>query len=142
MEMKIVLKKQDYSRMVAHARACLPDEACGLLAGTVEDDKKLVQKVYLLENADHSPEHFSILPEEQLAAVRDMRANGLVPLGNFHSHPSSPARPSAEDIRLAYDGRASYLILSLAQKEPVLRAFSIAEENVCEQEILFHEDLH
>lgn len=68
----------------------------------------------------------SIDPKEQLAAVKDMRANGLVPLGNWHSHPESPSRPSEEDKRLAYDSTASYMILSLMDNEnPVLNSFHI-----------------
>ena len=64
--------------------------------------------------------------KEQLAAVKDMRANGLVPLGNWHSHPESPSRPSEEDKRLAYDSTASYMILSLMDNEnPVLNSFHI-----------------
>ena len=60
------------------------------------------------------------------AAIKDMRANGLSPLGNWHSHPESPSRPSDEDKRLAYDSRASYLILSLMDREhPVLNSFHI-----------------
>ena len=93
----------------------------------MDGDCKTVEKVYLLANPDRSPEHFSIDPKEQLAAVKDMRALGLAPLGNFHSHPSTPARPSAEDIRLAHDPKASYLILSLAEESPVMKAFGVAE---------------
>ncbi|MBR3259024.1 MAG: M67 family metallopeptidase [Eggerthellaceae bacterium] len=80
-----------------------------------------------MRNCDESAEHFSLDPAEQLAAVKDMRSRGLVPLGNWHSHPETPSRPSAEDIRLAYDSRAIYLILSLAEDEPILRAFHIEE---------------
>jgi proteasome lid subunit RPN8/RPN11 len=86
-----------------------------------------VEKIYLLGNQDQSREHFSISPREQLAAVKDMRSNGLVPLGNFHSHPETPARPSEEDISLAYDPAASYLILSLAGGAPVLKNFHIEQ---------------
>lgn len=76
--------------------------------------------------SDHSSEHFSLDPKEQLGAVRDMRARGLSPLGNWHSHPASPSRPSAEDIRLAFDSRASYLILSLQdENKPVLNSFHV-----------------
>ena len=74
--------------------------------------------------------------KEQLAAVKDMRANGLVPLGNWHSHPESPSRPSDEDKRLAYDSKASYMILSLMNiDEPVLNSFHI-EGNVSNKEDL------
>jgi proteasome lid subunit RPN8/RPN11 len=125
--MTIRLKRIDYDAMIAHGKTWFPNEACGLLAGTMEGDTKTVQKIYLLSNPDHSPEHFSIDPKEQLAAVKDMRALGLTPLGNFHSHPSTPARPSEEDIRLAYDPQASYLIISLAEDLPILKAFEIKD---------------
>jgi len=59
-----------------------------------------------------------------------------LPLGNFHSHPSTPARPSMEDIRLAYDPSASYLILSLAEEVPVLKAFGITGDTVEQEEIV------
>ena len=132
----ISLKKADYEKILAHAKSCVPEEACGLIAGTKEGEDKVVEKVYLLANIDHSNEHFSMDPKEQLAAVKDMRANGLVPLGNWHSHPESPSRPSDEDKRLAYDSKASYMILSLMNiDEPVLNSFHI-EGNVSNKEDL------
>lgn len=54
-----------------------------------------------------------------------MRANGYKPLGNWHSHPSLPSRPSEEDISLAYDSQASYMILSLMAENPVINTFHI-----------------
>lgn len=59
-----------------------------MIAGTVDGENKEIKKVYLLTNIDHSNEHFSLDPKEQLAAVKDMRQNGFVPLGNWHSHPN------------------------------------------------------
>jgi proteasome lid subunit RPN8/RPN11 len=120
------LNKSDYEKIVAHAQKNLPEEACGLIAGSRDGDIKEIKKVYLLTNVDHTNEHFSIDPKEQLAAVKDIRANDLLLLGNWHSHPESSARPSEEDKRLAYDPTVSYLILSLMDREePVLKAFLI-----------------
>ena len=125
----LYLKKEDYEKILAHCKEGLPNEACGLIGGTIEGDKRSIQKVYLLTNIDQSNEHFSMDPKEQLAAVKDMRANGLKLLGNFHSHPESPSRPSEEDKRLAYDSKVNYLILSLMDLEnPVFNAFRIDEE--------------
>ena len=129
----IRLKHSDYEVIVAHARGSLPNEACGLIAGKIDNDIKTVEKIYPLPNPDNSPEHYSIDPKEQLAAVKDMRVNGISPLGNFHSHPSTPARPSEEDIRLAYDPKASYLILSLADETPELKAFGVSGSEVTPQ---------
>lgn len=132
----ITISEENFEKIVEHARKQLPEEACGLIAGTKDGDGKQIKKVYLLTNTDHSNEHFSLDPKEQLAAVKDMRANGLTPLGNWHSHPESPSRPSEEDKRLAYDSSASYLILSLMDREnPVLNSFHI-EGNVSEKEEL------
>ena len=128
--MKIVLKKSDFEKMYEHALKDCPDEACGLIAGIDrEDGVREIKKVYLLENIDHTNEHFTISPKDQLTSIKDMRANGLTPLGNWHSHPESPSRPSEEDKRLANDSKASYLILSLMEEgNPVLNAFHVEGE--------------
>ena len=77
--------------------------------------------MYLLTNIDESNEHFSMDPKEQLSAIKDIRQNGYQMIGNFHSHPESPSRPSEEDKRLAFDPNIEYLILSLMHaKNPVL----------------------
>ncbi len=132
----IKLKKEDFDRITAHARSEAPVEACGLIAGRIIDGNKYIEKVYILTNVDHAEEHFTLDPKEQLAAVKDMRAEGIVPLGNWHSHPVSPSRPSQEDIRLAYDSRASYLILSLMEEEPVLNSFHVENGKAEKEELI------
>jgi proteasome lid subunit RPN8/RPN11 len=134
----IQLKKTDFLAMIEHAKKELPNEACGLIAGRLEGEDKVIEKVYYLTNIDHSNEHFSLDPKEQLNAVKDMRAGGLKPLGNWHSHPESPSRPSDEDKRLAYDSQASYLILSLMEPEqPVLNSFHIEGDESTKEELKF-----
>lgn len=133
----IKMSKSDYEKILKHAKAELPNEACGLIGGVVDGEDKIIKKVYLLTNVDSSNEHFSLDPKEQLAAVKDMRAEGLVPLGNWHSHPESPSRPSDEDKRLAYDSKASYMILSLMNAdEPVLKSFMIQGDNARVEELI------
>lgn len=133
----IVLDKCYYKDMLDHCIGKLPNEACGLLAGRIEPNQKVVERIYLLTNIDHSPEHFSMDPKEQLSAVKDMRANGWILLGNFHSHPASPARPSQEDIRLAFDPTKSYLIMSLMDKDKaVLKGFNIVNQQVSAEELI------
>ena len=133
----IKLSKSDYEKILKHAESELPNEACGLIGGVIEGGDNLIKKVYLLTNTDHSNEHFSMDPKEQLAAIKDMRANGLVPLGNWHSHPESPSRPSDEDKRLAYDSKASYMILSLMDADnPVLNSFHIEGNESTKEELV------
>ena len=132
------MKKEDYEKILEFCKEGLPNESCGLIGGTKDGDVKTIVKVYLLTNLDASNEHFSMDPKEQLAAIKDMRANGYELLGNFHSHPESPSRPSEEDKRLAYDPKVNYLILSLMEMDhPVFNAFVIDEEkNVSKEEFI------
>lgn len=130
----IQLPRSIVNGIVLQARAELPNEACGLLAGKGD----LVQRRYGLTNADASPEHFTFLPAEQFAVLRAARSEGLDLIANYHSHPATPARPSEEDIKLAFDPNILYIIVSLASAEPVVKAFHIRQglvENV-EVEIL------
>lgn len=134
--MTILLKQQDCGEILSYTQEKLPNEACGLLAGLIEGEVKQIEKVYYLTNMDQSPEHFSMDPKEQFAAIKEIRSKGWVLFGNFHSHPNSPSRPSQEDIRLAFDPEASYLILSLQDKEhPVFKSFKIKENVVSEEEL-------
>lgn len=134
---KIIIKKEDYELILKHCTEGMPEESCGLIAGRKEGSDNIIEKVYLLTNEDHSNEHFTMNPREQLAAVKDARAGNLKMLGNFHSHPESPSRPSEEDKKLAYDPGAIYMILSLMEPgEPILRGFHIdRDRNVTVHEL-------
>ncbi len=128
----ISIKQSIIDQIVAHARNELPNEACGYLAG----DDGVVTHSYQLTNIDHSPEHFSFDPAEQFQTVRDARNKGLQIVANYHSHPATPARPSVEDIRLAYDPEISYLIISLASNQSDVKSFRIKDSIVEKEEII------
>jgi len=118
--------------MINQAKDELPDETCGLLGGI----GNLVLKQIPMTNTDHSPEHFSFDPAEQFQALRSARNEGLELIANYHSHPSTPSRPSVEDIRLAYDPNILYLIVSLAGEIPVIKAFRIIDGVSTEEPIV------
>ena len=109
-----------------HAQQDLPNEACGYLAGK----DGFITKCYPLTNIDASPEHFAFDPAQQFNAKKSARQEGLDIIANYHSHPETPARPSQEDIRLAYDPDIYYLIISLAGDQPELKAFRIINGEV------------
>ena len=120
------IPKEIADKIIAHAKSELPNEACGYLAGK----DGVVTVHFELTNIDHSPEHFSFDPAEQFDVIKKTRAEGLEILANYHSHPATPARPSEEDIRLAFDPSINYVIISLAEVEPVIKAFKIKDNNV------------
>ena len=132
-----------YDEIVQYAKEHLPEESCGLIAGEIDGDNKTIKKVYFLENTDHAEDHFTLNPKEQLEAVKDMRKNGYKPLGNWHSHPSSPSRPSVEDIKLAYDKGASYMIVSFLTKAPVVNSFHIENDQYEKEDLrIFNEEYY
>lgn len=110
-------------------------EACGYLA----ERDAVVREVISLSNADASAEHFSLDPAEQFAALRRIRADGLELKGVYHSHPATPARPSTEDLRLANDPDLSYVIVSLAAGDPVIKSFRIQNGLATEEELLIEQ---
>lgn len=132
-----------YDELVQYAKEHLPEESCGLIAGEIDGDNKTIKKVYFLENTDHAEDHFTMDPREQLTAIKDMRKDGMSPLGNWHSHPSSPSRPSEEDIKLAFDKSASYLILSFLTNAPVINSFHIENGQYVKEDLrIFNEEYY
>ena len=119
--------------MVEPAREGLPLEVCGILAGS----KEAVASHYEMTNSDRSALHYTMVPEEQFKVLKRIRAAGEEMLTIYHSHPATPARPSAEDIRLALTPGVIYVILSLVEPEsPVIKGFTIDDEKVEEVTIV------
>jgi proteasome lid subunit RPN8/RPN11 len=72
-------------------------------------------------------------PKEQFAVVKDIRSSGLEMLAIFHSHPNTPPRPSAEDIRLALTPDVTYVIVSLKEPAcPAVKGFLMENGSVAE----------
>ena len=120
------IKNTIVKSLIAHAQKELPYEACGYLAS---DDDMVVQH-YELTNIDMAADHFNMDPAEQFAAVKDMREKGLRLCAVYHSHPETPARPSVEDIKLAYDPNITYVIISLASSVADIKSFRIQKGKV------------
>lgn len=114
-----------------------PNEACGLLAGpTLAAEGGSPTRFLPLANAAASPYRYLIDPQEQLRAVLDIEDAGEEVWGIVHSHISSPAVPSDTDVGLAGWPDALYLICSLADEPPLVRAWSIRDGVVSEVDLV------
>lgn len=127
----LVIKKDVLERMINHAKRDLPLEACGYVASK----NGVSNQHFEMRNADQSPEHYSLDPEEQFKVLKEIRNIEMDISAVYHSHPETPARPSKEDIRLAYDPSISYIIISLAGGEESVKSFKIAQGEVTNEEI-------
>lgn len=103
-----------------------PLEACGYLAGK----ESVITSHYKMTNVDKSETHFTFDPSEQFQVAKRVRVEGLELIAVYHSHPTSPARPSKEDIRLAHDSSIIYVILSLENGNRTCGAFNIKDGTV------------
>jgi len=88
----LVIPEPLLDRVLASARSEAPEEVCGWLAG----EGGRVKRIYPVPNVAESG--FRMHPEAQLSAVRKIREAGLDLVGTYHSHPRTPARPSARDL--------------------------------------------
>ena len=128
----ITIPKELRDRMVEHAVAELPNEACGLLAGL---DGSFVH-FYPMTNADHSPVTYRLDPQEQIRVFDEIEDRGWQLGGIFHSHTHSQAYPSPTDRGQAFYPEAYYVLVSLADRDnPVIRGFTILDGEVEEQEV-------
>ncbi len=125
------LPRAIFDALIVHAREGFPLEVCGILGGLDGE----VSGHFPMINLDASSEHFMMDPKEQFGVIKELRAKGLAMVAVYHSHPASPARPSAEDIRLALTPDISHVIVSLAEPEPVLKSFRITDGVVEPEEI-------
>lgn len=122
----LTIDNRIYGQMATHAEAERPLEACGLLAGI----GGRATRFFPCTNAARSPVFFTIDPREQLRRFRTIDAEGLELLAVFHSHPSSEAWPSKTDVAHAHYPEVVYLIMSLAEGTPGLRAFCIRQSTI------------
>jgi len=127
--LKLEIPTNIFERMVAQAKALAPIEACGILAG--KDNK--AEKLFEMTNADNRSDHFMMEPKEQFTVVKNIRSADLEMLAIYHSHPETPARPSAEDIRLALTPDVIYVIVSLqGANAPAVKGFFIEDGTITE----------
>ena len=126
----LYLSKEKAKELVEHSERESPNEACGILAG---NDGK-VEKVYQITNTDKSPKTFIMDPKEQLNVMKEIRDLGMKMVGIYHSHIETEAYPSAHDVELAFYPEASYIIVSIKDKDnPTVRAFRIIQGKISEE---------
>jgi proteasome lid subunit RPN8/RPN11 len=126
------------SEMIEHAQAEYPKEACGILGGADGEAMKL----YRLTNVDPDPVmRYNADPKELKHVTDDIYDKDWDLVGIYHSHTHSPAFPSPTDVDRAFYPDASYVLVSLQDRQrPDLRAFRIIEGKITEMKVERTED--
>jgi proteasome lid subunit RPN8/RPN11 len=113
---------------VAHARAELPNEACGLVAGTAPAaEGGRATTWHPTRNRAASPLRYDVHPDDLLRVSLAIDDAGDVLWGIVHSHVRTAAVPSPTDVARACYPQALHLVVSLAagEADPVTGAESV-----------------
>jgi proteasome lid subunit RPN8/RPN11 len=136
-EKVIQIPVQVREHMLEYAAAELPNEACGLLAG--QDGR--VEVFFPIRNVHQEPEaRFELDPKEYLDAMERIDGANLQLTATFHSHTHTAAYPSPTDVDKSegiqrFFPEARFVLVSLRDREPDLRAFVIVGDQIAEQEV-------
>lgn len=129
------LDRATWDRLVEHAWSDHPYEVCGLLGRRPDGGFEH----YVVPNAERSMTYYVMEPRALLRAMREIEDLGYG-LAIYHSHTHTEAYPSQTDIRLAAYPDATYLIVTLQDRDrPDIRAFSIVDGEVREKPVVVHD---
>ena len=114
--MTLVLEPAHLTAMERHGEADYPREACGLIGGRREGDRRVAMELVRLVNAwtDSVRNRYLIDPDAYRRADARLALDELEVIGVYHSHPDSPAVPSRFDRDNAWP-RLSYVIMGVAR---------------------------
>jgi [CysO sulfur-carrier protein]-S-L-cysteine hydrolase len=123
-----------YGKVVAHARADHPDEACGVIAGPAGSDRP--ERFIPMLNAERSPTFYRFDSAEQFQVWREMDERDEEPVVIYHSHTATEAYPSRTDISYASEPGAHYVLVSTREPDRAeFRSFRILDGVVTEEEV-------
>jgi len=130
----LILPAALHAKIVAHARADHPDEACGIIAGPAGSDRP--ERFIPMTNAERSPTFYRFDSQEQLKIWREMDDRDEEPVVIYHSHTATEAYPSRTDISYAMEPGAHYVLVSTRDPQTAeFRSFRIVDGVVTEEEV-------
>jgi proteasome lid subunit RPN8/RPN11 len=122
------------AKIIAHARADHPDEACGVIAGPAGSDRP--ERFIAMLNAERSPTFYRFDSMEQFRVWREMDERDEEPVVIYHSHTATEAYPSRTDVSYASEPGAHYVLVSTRDPDVAeFRSFRIADGTVTEEEV-------
>ena len=130
----LTISQELHDKIVAHARADHPDEACGVIAGSVSDHQP--ERFIPMTNAERSPTFYRFDSQEQLKVWREMDDRDEEPVVIYHSHTATEAYPSRTDISFASEPGAHYVLVSTRDPQSEeFRSYRIIDGVVTEEPV-------
>jgi [CysO sulfur-carrier protein]-S-L-cysteine hydrolase len=130
----LTIPRDLHDKIVAHARADHPDEACGMLAGPAGSDRPV--RFIPMQNAERSPTFYRFDSAEQFRVWQQMDDDDEEPIVIYHSHTATQAYPSRTDISYASEPNAHYVLVSTRDDQQTeFRSFRIGDGVVTEEPV-------
>jgi [CysO sulfur-carrier protein]-S-L-cysteine hydrolase len=124
-----------YALVVGHCYDGYPEEACGLFVGPMRDGQPTgyVSEARPCRNEAASSLVYTVDSRDLIAAMRAAEKRGEEVVGCWHSHTHTEAYPSPTDVaQAAWYPDWMYVIVSLRDEAPVMRAYRIVDATVHE----------
>ncbi len=128
--MTLVLDARHAAAIRRHGEADYPAEACGLIGGAMDGDRKVVLQLVPLTNqrTDSARNRYLIDPDSFRRAQQRLDRDGIEVLGVYHSHPDHPPAPSAFDREHAWPW-LSYVIVGVqAGRAHEMKSWVLADD--------------
>src|SRR3984885_9632462 len=122
------------AKILAHAFADHPDEACGVIAGPAGSDRP--DRFIPMMNAERSPTFYRFDSMEQFQVWKEMDDRDEEPVVIYHSHTATEAYPSRTDISYASEPNAHYVLVSTRDEDQAeFRSYRITDGEVTEEPV-------
>lgn len=131
MRLQLYIPDRILRRVVAHCVEEQPLEACGILVG----QGGIVTRGYATDNKLRSPVLYEVDERQLFQILRDMKRDKEEVLAIYHSHTETEPVPSRTDIEKAHWSESFYVIVSLKDPKPRVRAYRIVDRQVHPAEI-------
>ncbi|WP_031070312.1 Mov34/MPN/PAD-1 family protein [Streptomyces sp. NRRL WC-3742] len=134
----LTITRELRDRIVAHARADHPDEACGVVAGPAGSDRP--ERFIPMLNAARSPTFYEFDSGDLFKLHREMDDRDEEFVIVYHSHTATEAYPSRTDVSYASEPQAHYVLVSTAEghgeDDPYqFRSFRILDGEITEEDV-------
>ncbi|MEX2227977.1 MAG: M67 family metallopeptidase [Dehalococcoidia bacterium] len=133
--MALLLPRGMIDDMIAHARQDTPNECCGIIAGKDGRPTQLYRMRNVAEAA-YLPYRYEMDGKALLGLIRELDSRDEEFHVIYHSHTATEGYPSPTDVRFAANWPDPYYVLvSLMDEQPVVRAFRIVDGEVSEESL-------
>ena len=143
----LVIPRDLLDAVFLHGREAFPRECCGLLVGCAVDGRREVRRVERVTNRApaEARDRYEIDPAERLRIDAAARAEGMILVGFYHSHPDHNAYFSRTDLERSEEYQLgqpwlaptySYLVVSIRDGRAAEARSFIVREGAAEEEAM------